>query len=494
MCLLLSNSSQRTSLIRVSGGSLENLQGPLWALSSLDGRYHKKLDHLKTYLSEGALMSSRIEVELKWMLHLVSQMRSSKLRLPWEVTEHDVKTLSNLVESDLKAYASDVKDIEKQTNHDVKAVEYFLRNKLKNEGVSENTLAMIHFACTSEDINNLSYSLLHKKVNDEIIVPGTSQIIQQLSQKALKFQNSAMMSRTHGQHASPTTMGKELLVFAHRFDKIVDALNRTCFYGKMNGAVGNYNAHMTIDPQADWESIAQSFVEDTLALTWNPLTTQIENHDGLSLWCQTLQNFATVSIDLAQDIWGYISLGYFKQTFLEHEVGSSTMPHKINPIDFENAEGNFGVAINLGEFFARKLPVSRWQRDLSDSTVLRVISQMIGHHVLAQTSLLKGLSKITIDEETLSLDLKNSPELLSEPLQTIMRAYGIKDAYERLKKLTRGQTFTLDHLHSLLNDCHEIPEFEKEKFLKLTPETYLGLAPDLTKKYASRLLEKYSMA
>ena len=473
------------------GGKLENLDGPLWALSSLDGRYHKQLESLKGILSEGALITSRMFVELSWVLHLASKIKSKELSIPWEFSKKDMDIISDLLAEDLSSYAPRVKSMEKETNHDVKAVEYVLKNILNERGVSQNTLAMIHFACTSEDINNTAYSLLHKKTNQDHLVPSLKEIVIKLSELALQYKNCAMVSRTHGQTATPSTMGKELLLFAHRMDSALAYLEDTKFFGKFNGAVGNYNAHVSVDPRADWEEISRSFVEEKLQLTWNPITTQIENHDFIVRWCQNLQNFASIGIDLAHDMWGYISIGYFKQKFVNNEVGSSTMPHKINPIDFENAEGNFGVAINLGEYFSRKLPISRWQRDLSDSTVLRVVSSMIGHHMLAQKSLLKGLNKVTLHQSRLQEDLEKSPELLSEPIQTVMRAHGVTDSYERLKEMTRGQSISLEKLHSLISLSHEIPESIKVELKNLTPEKYLGIAPGIVEKYGQNIINKY---
>ncbi|MFK7828006.1 MAG: adenylosuccinate lyase [Oligoflexales bacterium] len=467
---------------------MDRLAGPLWAISPVDGRYASKLQALKPYVSEGALINSRITVELKWLSHLGQIARESELTLPWKPSHDDLEKINRMSAEDFSAQAHQVKEIEAETNHDVKAVEYFLRAALKKSGVSESSLAMIHFACTSEDINNLAYNLLFQKVNQEQILPQMRKLIQMLSEFAKEYAEAAMLSRTHGQPASPTTMGKELANFAYRLNNSYACIKNQQFPGKVNGAVGNYNAHIVAFPQVNWEALAKDFVEDVLGLNWNPMSTQIENHDGIAEWCGRISQWDTICLDLARDIWGYISLGYFKQKLVAGEVGSSTMPHKVNPIDFENAEGNFGITISLADHFARKLPISRWQRDLSDSTVLRATGSMLGHHYLAQSSLLKGLKKLSLDQKSLFDDLSASVEVLAEPIQTVMRAYGVLDAYERLKEKTRGQKVDLEKLHGLINDCSELPSEVKDSLKALTPEQYTGLAAKLTRDQVKLIL------
>ena len=468
---------------------MDRLEGPLWAISPVDGRYAAKLKALKPYLSEGALICARIEVELKWLSHLGHVARDCGQSLPWKPSADDLAKIDQICTEDFSLQAQYVKEIEAETNHDVKAVEYHLRSVLKKAGVSQASLAMIHFACTSEDINNLAYNLLFKKVNDEQVLPQMRLLIKTLSEFGLEYANAAMLSRTHGQAASPTTMGKELLNFAYRLSRSYDCIKKQQFPSKINGAVGNYNAHVVAFPELDWEKLASGFVVDRLGLDWNPMSTQIENHDGIAQWCSHLSQWATICLDLARDIWAYISLGYFKQKVIAGEVGSSTMPHKVNPIDFENAEGNFGLSISIADHFARKLPISRWQRDLSDSTVLRAGGSMIGHHFLAQSSLLKGLNKLSLDQGRLIDDLSSSVEVLAEPIQTVMRAYGVIDAYERLKLKTRGQKITMDELHELINDCPELPSDVKGNLKAMKPELYTGLAPKLAKTCAQSILK-----
>ena len=469
---------------------MDKFAGPLWAISPVDGRYATKLQALKPYLSEGALICARIAVELKWLSHLGQMARESGNSLPWNPSQDDLEKIKRMCNEDFADQAHHVKEIEAETNHDVKAVEYFLRATLKKAGVSESSLAMIHFACTSEDINNLAYNLLFQKVNQEQILPQMRKLIQVLSQFGLEYAHAGMLSRTHGQSASPTTMGKELANFAYRLNKTYACIKNQQFPGKINGAVGNYNAHVVAFPGVDWEMFAKEFVEEGLGLSWNPMSTQIENHDGIAEWCGRLSQWATICLDLARDVWGYISLGYFKQKLVAGEVGSSTMPHKVNPIDFENAEGNFGVAISLADHFARKLPISRWQRDLSDSTVLRVSGSLLGHHYLAQSSMLKGLGKLSLAQEKLHADLSTCVEVLAEPIQTVMRAYGVLDAYERLKHKTRGQKIDLEELHSLIDDCSQLPVEVKNSLKELRPEHYTGLANKLAKSQAKVILSE----
>lgn len=474
--------------IALRSSSLDNLEGPVWAISPVDGRYAKNLQALKPYVSEGALICSRIEVELKWLAYLGRIARESTPALPWKPSLDDLEKIEQIAAKDFGPMAEEVKKIEIETNHDVKAVEYFLRNTLKQAQVSEASLAMIHFACTSEDINNLAYNLLLQGLNQHLLIPQMNDLIRALSVYGIEYAQDAMLSRTHGQAASPTTMGKEIANFAYRLNNVSIHLKNQHFPGKINGAVGNYNAHMVAFPQLDWEEIAKNFVENSLGLSWNPMSTQIESHDGIASWCSHLSQWATISIDLARDLWGYISLGYFKQKLVAGEVGSSTMPHKVNPIDFENAEGNFGIAISLADHFARKLPISRWQRDLSDSTVMRAIGSFVAHHYLAQSSLLKGLNKLSLDRNCLLADLSNNIEVLAEPIQTVMRAYGVVDAYERLKLKTRGQKITLEELHALVDECVQFPDEVRVGLKALRPEKYTGLAEKLAEQQAKQIL------
>lgn len=467
---------------------MDRLEGPLWAISPVDGRYATKLQDLKPYVSEGALICSRIEVELKWLSHLGRLAREGSSSMSWNPSVDDLEKIDQMSKVDFSAEARHVKEIEAETNHDVKAVEYYLRSALKKSGVSHSSLAMIHFACTSEDINNLAYNLLFQKVNQEQLLPQMRGLIKVLCDFGVEYAGAPMLSRTHGQPASPTTMGKELVNFAYRLNKSYSCIKNQQFPGKINGAVGNYNAHVVAFPEVDWEKVAKNFVEGSLGLHWNPMSTQIEDHDGIAEWCNQLSQWATICLDLSRDIWGYISLGYFKQKVIAGEVGSSTMPHKVNPIDFENAEGNFGIAISIADHFARKLPISRWQRDLSDSTVLRAGGSLLGHHYLAQTSLSKGLKKLSLDQDRVFTDLSACVEILAEPIQTVMRAYGVVDAYERLKAKTRGQKITFEELHALVDDCVELPISVKKQLKALKPEAYTGIATKLAQSQAGDIL------
>ena len=349
----------------------ENVENSLWSISPIDGRYSEKTHALRDLFSEGALIKYRLKVELHWLLFLAQKRKNGLLDLPWDIAEQDIAIITSFLKLDCKEFIPEVKAIEHKTKHDVKALEYFLRKELGDRGVSPNTLAMIHFACTSEDINNLAYAWMSQDTHKNHILPQMKKILTSLMQKTQDYKDAPMLSKTHGQSASPSTMGKELSVFAYRLHQIYKKLQKQEFPGKINGAVGNYNAHYASSPNTPWDQLAAEFVTQVLPLSWNPYTTQIENHDGLAAWCQLIAQYQTISLDLVRDLWGYISLGYFKQISHSQEVGSSTMPHKINPIDFENAEGNYGLANSLADHFARKLPISRWQRDLSDSTVLR---------------------------------------------------------------------------------------------------------------------------
>ncbi|MDB2447032.1 adenylosuccinate lyase [bacterium] len=449
----------------------------LYAVTPLDGRYAGRTAALNPLVSEAGLIHFRIRVEAAWLLHLAAHKTIGKDL----VLNADLKKeLENLAVGTIPDNAATkVKEIEATTNHDVKAVEYYLRERLAEFGADDKVNAFIHFACTSEDINNLSYGLMLKETRDQVIVPGMDEIISTLETLSKEFASVAMMSRTHGQTASPSTVGKEFKVFVYRLNRQKDQLMSQRIDGKISGAVGNYNAHVVAYPEVDWVELAVDFVESRLGLNHNPLTTQIENHDGFVEYCDVVRRYNTVAIDLARDIWGYISLGYFKQKLKEGEVGSSTMPHKVNPIDFENAEGNYGLSSALSDHFATKLPISRWQRDLSDSTVLRAFGVFAGHHVLAQKALLKGLGKLEINPEKVAADLTDAWEVLGEAVQTVMRRYGVVDAYERLKAATRGQAVTKEAIADVINTCGEIPTSEKDRLLQMTPSDYTGIAASL---------------
>lgn len=453
-------------------------EASLWAITPLDGRYHQLTKDLSTYVSEGALINYRLKVEIHWLRHLLGLTTSGQNITGIEIGDIEKSQLLTLAEALNKETASAVKEIEKTTNHDVKACEYFLRNKLSSLGFSKSVLALIHFGCTSEDINNLAYALMMKDLLNKIIFPQMNKLISELARMSKDFAYSSMLSRTHGQSASPTTMGKEFSVFASRLHRIKLSLTKVPILAKLNGAVGNYNAHAISYSEYDFRTISRNFIEQELKLTFNPYTTQIENHDGIAEFCQTLMRYNTVSIDLCRDIWAYISFGYFRLKSVKTEVGSSTMPHKVNPIDFENAEGNFGVANAIGEHFAQKLPISRLQRDLSDSTVLRSLGSFLGYHFIAQSALLKGLGKLEQDVTTMEADLSEHWEVLTEAVQSVMRRYGIDDAYEQLKALSRGQKLTKRDLHDFI-DRSVLPKQAKQKLLSLTPMNYVGYAPEL---------------
>jgi adenylosuccinate lyase len=407
----------------------------------------------------------------------------------WSPSKEVLEALHQFAKEAPKSAVGAVKTWEKTTNHDVKAVEYALRDLLLEAKATPRDLAMIHFACTSEDINNLSYALMLRDTRDHILLPWMESVIEALTHMCETLASTPMLSRTHGQTASPTTMGKELAVFAHRLQRQRLQLLSARFDGKMSGAVGNYNAHIAAYPEIDWPVFAKEFIEGRLGLDHNPLTTQIENHDGFVEYCDVIRRFSTIAIDLCRDMWGYISVGYFKQTLKAGEVGSSTMPHKVNPIDFENAEGNFGLACSLASHFGDKLPISRWQRDLSDSTVLRSFGSLAGHFLLALKSLHKGLSKVTVDRGRLEKDLDDSYEVLGEAIQTLMRRRGIPDAYERLKAATRGQAVTSQSLKDLVDSIDELTAQDKLYLKELTPASYTGLASRLALEWAGEWRE-----
>ena len=461
--------------------SLDNDQRQLEAITPLDGRYGSKLEGLGPLVGEGALIGYRLRVECEWLLHL-AEVPEIK---PYLTLSPEVRASLDQLRAAATTEASyQIKEIEKTTNHDVKAVEYYLQNHLRHAGAPAATLAFIHFACTSEDINNLSYGLMLKELRAKRLLPAMDRIIHDLADKAAQYADLAMLSRTHGQTASPTTLGKELAVFGRRLQSQRDRFAMLPLAGKINGAVGNYNAHRVAFADVEWESVARRFVEKRLGLAFNPLTTQIESHDSLVEYAAILKHFNTILIGLARDIWGYVSLGYFTQKVKENEVGSSTMPHKINPIDFENAEGNLGLANALATHFEDKLPISRWQRDLSDSTVQRALGTLVGHSELAWSSLLRGLGKIVAAPARIASDLEGAWEVLAEPVQTVMRRHGVVDAYERLKQATRGRPVTHAVLLALVDETAELPEAAKAELRALTPAAYIGDAPRLARDFA----------
>ncbi len=466
--------------------SVDPLHWQLGAVSPLDGRYRTQLTGLGDIASESGLIGYRLYVEAQWLLHLANE---PQLKPFIKMTDHVAQALKEFTPPPLDPnIAARVKGIERTTNHDVKAVEYHLRDYLTNISASPETLSFIHFACTSEDINNLSYALMLKDARDRRVTPLLDQLLKELSSKSVAHAALPMLSRTHGQTASPTTLGKELAVFGRRLLRQRRTLVALPIEGKINGAVGNYNAHVVAFPEVDWPEVSRSFIKRRLGLSFNPLTTQIENHDSLVEFVTTLSHINTILIGLSRDIWGYISLGYFRQEVREGEVGSSTMPHKVNPIDFENAEGNLGLANALARHFAEKLPISRWQRDLSDSTVLRSLGSLLGHTELGWRSFLKGLGKIAVDHDRLSADLSQAWEVLAEPVQTVMRRYGVVDAYERLKAATRGRpTVTRDVLHVLVDECTQLPPAAKAQLKAMTPAQYVGLGERLTHEFVREL-------
>jgi len=450
----------------------------LTALSPLDGRYASKVAPLRDYLSESALIRYRTLVEVRWLQHLADEAAIEELK-SLEAPVKDV--LNELIDGFDLEDARRVKTLEAQTNHDVKAVEYFLREKLSGVSGSPPGLeAFLHFACTSEDINNLSYALMLRDARQRVLLPAMKTLIGDLRALAHEFAAVPMLSRTHGQPASPTTLGKELANFVHRLAQQADGFGAVGILGKCNGAVGNYNAHVAAYPDADWARIGKHFVE-SLGLGATPYTTQIEPHDWIAEYCQALGRFNTILLDLCRDVWGYVSLGYFRSRAVAGEVGSSTMPHKVNPIEFENAEGNLGLANALLAFLAEKLPQSRWQRDLSDSTVLRNLSVALGHSLVAAEACRRGIGKLEADRSRLQEDLEASPEVLAEAVQTVMRRYGIADAYEQLKALTRGQAITAEALAGFVADL-DIPEEARARLAKLTPSEYVGLAVELARE------------
>lgn len=448
----------------------------LTAISPIDGRYHSKTRSLQPIFSEFGLIKHRVLVEVRWFQAL---SQAGLDEVPTFSAEANA-LLDGIVERFSTEDSLQVKEIESQTNHDVKAVEYFLKEKIKTSEELDAVSEFIHFACTSEDINNLSYALMLKEGRSEVLVPEVSAVVQKLKELAHNYAAIPMLSRTHGQSASPTTVGKELANVVHRIERQLKQFSQVEILGKINGAVGNFNAHMVAYPQVDWPKFAEQFVT-SLGLQWNPYTIQIEPHDYMAEYFDVLARINTVLIDLCRDIWGYISVGYFRQRAVAGEVGSSTMPHKVNPIDFENAEGNLGIANAVLTHLSAKLPISRWQRDLTDSTALRNLGVGLAHSVIAFQSVMKGLSKIEVNEAVLQQDLDQNWAILAEPIQTVMRRYGVQNPYEKLKELTRGQNITEEALKSFIETL-DIPEGAKQQLRTLSPGTYIGNAEQMSRE------------
>ena len=449
----------------------------LSALSPLDGRYASKTDGLRPWLSEAAFMKQRVQVEVHWLIAL------SQAKLPDfpSFSANAEAVLLKLVADFSDVDAERIKAIEAVTNHDVKAVEYWMKEKVVGHAELEKASEFIHFACTSEDINNTSHGLMLKGARQEVILPKLRELLSALTNLAVVNADVPMLSRTHGQPASPTTLGKEMANVAMRLQRAITNIEKVPLLGKMNGAVGNYNAHLSAYPDVDWEKFSKEVVEKRLGLEFNPYTIQIEPHDYMAELFDAVARANTILLDMNRDIWGYISVGYFKQKTKAGEIGSSTMPHKVNPIDFENSEGNLGIANALLKHLSEKLPVSRWQRDLTDSTVLRNLGTALGHSLLAYDSALKGLGKLETNPERLAEDLNNCWEVLAEPVQTVMRRFGVPNPYEQLKELTRGKGITPEGLRSFIQGL-AIPDDAKKLLLEMTPASYIGKATELAKR------------
>ncbi len=444
----------------------------LTAVSPVDGRYGSKTASLRNIFSEYGLIRFRVQVEVRWLQCLAAHPGIPEVA-PFSAEAN--KLLDSLVDDFQLSHAERIKEIEKTTNHDVKAVEYLLKEQVAGLPELQAVNEFIHFACTSEDINNLSHALMLRSGRDEVLLPLMRRIADEIRSLAVQFADVPMLSRTHGQPASPTTLGKELANVVYRLERQIIQVEGIPLLGKINGAVGNYNAHLSAYPQLDWEANARDFIEQTLGLTFNPYTTQIEPHDYIAELFDAVARFNTILIDFDRDIWGYISLGYFKQKTIAGEIGSSTMPHKVNPIDFENSEGNLGIANAILQHLASKLPISRWQRDLTDSTVLRNLGVGFAHSIIAYESTLKGISKLEVNVQRIAEDLDNTWEVLAEPVQTVMRRYAVANAYEKLKELTRGKGITAQALQEFV-DTLDIPEAAKQELKALTPASYIGNA------------------
>ena len=443
----------------------------LTAISPIDGRYARKTAALRPYFSEYGLIYHRVVVEIRW-LQALSQ--HADIKEVATLSDQANAYLESIIDNFSTTQASRIKEIESTTNHDVKAVEYFLKEQVVDNAELNEISEFFHFACTSEDINNLSHALMLKAARDNVLAPEINNIINALKDLAHTNANVSMLSRTHGQTASPTTLGKEMANVAYRLERQLRQVESSPLLGKINGAVGNYNAHLSAYPDIDWPEFSQQFVE-SLALDWNPYTTQIEPHDYIAELFDALCRCNTILIDFSRDIWSYISIGYFKQKTIAGEVGSSTMPHKVNPIDFENAEGNLGIANAILGHLAQKLPISRWQRDLTDSTVLRNLGSGFGHVMIALDSLKRGINKLEVNHEAIADDLDANWEVLAEPIQTVMRRYGVEQPYEKLKALTRGQSINASVIRNFVETL-EIPDAAKQQLIEITPASYTGNA------------------
>ncbi|MGN6985018.1 adenylosuccinate lyase [Neisseria sp. P0008.S010] len=452
---------------------------PIAALSPLDGRYAKSVEALRPVFSEYGLMRARVRVELSWLKALAAEPKIVEVP-PFD--EAVLAEIDDVIAGFSLEDAAAVKAIEATTNHDVKAIEYWLKERFAGVPAVSAVSEFIHFACTSEDINNLSHALMLREARDEVLLPKLAEVSDKLRSLAHELAAVPMMSRTHGQPATPTTLGKEVANVLYRLERQAKQLSAQEFLGKINGAVGNYNAHMVAYPDVDWEGHCRRFVEEDLGLTFNPYTIQIEPHDYMAEFFQAVSRINTILIDFNRDVWGYISLGYFKQKVKAGEVGSSTMPHKVNPIDFENSEGNLGMANAVLAFLSEKLPVSRWQRDLTDSTVLRNMGVGIGYAVLGLAAHLRGLNKLEANPAALAADLDATWELLAEPIQTVMRRYGVANPYEKLKDLTRGKGGITPEVLALFIRDLDIPDGAKQQLLDLTPASYVGKAENLAKR------------
>ena len=443
----------------------------LTALSPVDGRYGTKTEGLRPIFSEFGLIRHRLLVEVRWLQALSEHPDIGEVP---PLSPHANHLLEGIVANFSESDARRIKNIERTTNHDVKAVEYFLKEKIAGNAELEGVSEFIHFACTSEDINNLSHALMLREGRGQVLLPLMDELITAVRGLAHTHADQPMLSRTHGQPATPTTLGKEMANFVYRLRRQREQVAAVALHGKINGAVGNYNAHLVAYPDIDWPALAKRFVE-SLGLTWNPYTIQIEPHDYMAELFHAIARFNAVLIDFSRDLWGYIALGYFRQKTVAGEIGSSTMPHKVNPIDFENAEGNLGIANSLFEHLAHKLTISRWQRDLTDSTVLRNLGVGIGHTAIALQSALRGIDKLAVDTQRLQQDLDANWEVLAEAIQTLMRRYGVEKPYEKLKELSRGKRLNREELCAFI-DTLEVPETERNRLKALTPETYVGNA------------------
>ena len=447
------------------------------SISPIDGRYSRQTESLKPVFSEFGLIKNRVKIEILWLIALSNDKEIKELP---KFSKQSLKYLDQLFLDFSEKDAKAVKEIESKTNHDVKAVEYWLRNQLKKKKLNKAN-EFIHFSLTSEDVNNLAYALMLKEALSETIVPSIKKISSILKANSKKFASLPMLSRTHGQTASPTTLGKEFANINYRIERQITQLKNQEILGKINGAVGNYNAHISAYPKKNWPAFSKNFIS-SLKLTYNPLTTQIEPHDFIAEIFQNVSRINTILIDLNRDIWGYISLGYFKQKVIKGEIGSSTMPHKVNPIDFENSEGNLGLSNAILSHLAEKLPLSRWQRDLTDSTVLRNIGVGFSYGLIAYNSCIKGLNKLEVNKSIIHEELNQSWEVLAEPIQTVMRKNGIENSYEKLKDITRGKgKISADKIHHFIKNL-KISREDKTYLLELTPQTYIGVAPQLAKK------------